>query len=78
MDHPESATWRAPPNRDDESLFGFVDVFFRCVPRGDISRRCWDGVDGRSVEVLADSTGASTFLASPVYPKYYVGGRTCR
>ena len=80
VDHPESAEWRGPPSSDgDESLFGFVDVFFRCVARGDIHRKCWDGVDGRPVQVRADSaTGESAFLATPVYPKYYVGGRTCR
>ena len=62
LDHPESGTWGP----------GLIDIFFRCVEPERTNRFC-----DRDVKVRATPDGSGEFLMSPVYPKYYIGGRNC-
>jgi hypothetical protein len=62
LDHPEAAAWGD----------GLVDIFFRCAPRAATHRFC-----DREARIKLRQNGNSEFLMSPVYPKYYVGGRRC-
>jgi len=65
LDHEESVSWG----------MGIVDVYYRCVPDYIIHRKCNSEV--RVKEEIGFSS-SSQFLMSPVYPKYYVGGRRCK
>lgn len=66
LDHSESVPWGA----------GIVDIYYRCVPSDITYRYC--NSDVRINDQTYFQKSSSQFLLSPVYPKYYVGGRKCR
>ncbi|TRY79437.1 hypothetical protein TCAL_13183 [Tigriopus californicus] len=63
LDHPESTAWGS----------GLIDIFYRCAPNDWTHRYC-----DRTKRIATNPSGASEYITSPMYPKYYVGGRSCK
>ena len=68
LDHPESQSWGS----------GLTDIFYRCAPASKTFRTCGANSRDLSSRIKASKDGESQFLMSPVYPKYYFGGRKCK